>query len=165
MEKVSFARPLVSGIAYGTPTHGPTYLFSPYLFNAPFPGVVVVLFFQCLGALLNPIGRARGGIKWGLVAHTALMFLFVTIFTLVCPSRSGFIDNREYPGDDIYPPGPFGYELSLFPDPLNTLHNSMFYLNQWLADGLLASSMSNPAARMSYASGSSSSTVATLFMQ
>lgn len=92
-----------------------------------------------MSTLLNPVNGTRGGIKWGLVVHTVAMFTFITIFTVLGITPSAFINNRDYPGDDEYPPGPFGYELTQFANPLSALPSSMFYLNQWLADGLLAS--------------------------
>ena len=163
-EKVSFSGAHVGAIVYGTPIHGSAYSRSPCLFDASYPGILLVLFFQCMGSLLNPPDRTRGGIKWALVAHTILMFSFATIYTVGAIAPSGYIDEREFPGNDESPPGPFGYELSLYAQPVSALPNSMFYPNQWLADGLLVSSMSTSAPQVSYANLFSSYIVATLFM-
>lgn len=114
-------------------------------------GVVVVLFFQCMGALLDPVNRAREGIKWRLVAHTAAMFSFATIYiatTLEIESIS-FIDNREFPGDDVLPPGPFGYQFLIFSKAISILPQVMFFLNNWLADGLLVSAVTDLASECS----------------
>lgn len=103
-------------------------------------GIVVILFFQCMSALLNPADRTKG-IRWLLVAHTVTMFLFATISTamdLDLQSTSNS-DNREFPGADELPPGPFGYNLLLFSNALNVIPHVMFLLNNLLADGLLVS--------------------------
>ena len=99
-----------------------------------------MLFFYCMAALFNPVNRKREGIKWGLVSYTAAMFSFVTIFTVMYENNLSMshIDNREFPGvHGVLPPGPFGYQLSLYPTVLNIVPNLMFLLNNWLADGLL----------------------------
>ena len=130
-------------------------------------GVVVVLFFQCMEALLNPVNHKREGIKWGLVAYTTAMFSFVTIYTgmsLDIQSIS-YIDNRGFSGGDgVGAPGPLGYQTLVFSNAINIVPNTMFLLNNWLADGLLVSSVSNSIAHASNVSGSFSSIVATLFM-
>lgn len=117
-----------------------------------------------MGTLLDPVNRTTRCIKWGLVTHTAAMFLFVTIFTVLAITPSSFIDNREYPGDYETPPGPMGYKLTQHSNPLSALPGSMFYLNQWLADGLLASSVPNSVVRTSYATRPPSSIAVTLSM-
>lgn len=125
-------------------------------------GIITVLFFQCMTALLN---RPKGGIKWGLVAHTVAMFSFATInsaMTLDIQSIS-YIDNREFSGGDyVSLPGPFGYQFFIFSEAINGVPNIMFFLNQWLADGLLVSSVPKSIIQVSDVSYSSSSTVATL---
>ena len=104
-----------------------------------------------MGALLDPINRTRGGIAWGLVAHTAVMFSFVTIATamglnLLSISR---IENRDFPGvSGVLPPGPFGYKYLIYDKALSIVPNLMFQLNQWLADGLLVSIALNSAAQV-----------------
>ena len=105
-------------------------------------GIVIVLFFQCIGALFNPENRARGGTKWPLVAHTAAMFSFATIYTATSLSlqSDSYIDNREFPGvDGLVPPGPLGYQLALYYKAIVLVPNLMVLLNNWLADGLLVS--------------------------
>ena len=97
-----------------------------------------------MNALLDPVNRARGGIKWGLVAHTAATFTFATIYialNLNVQSLS-FIDNREFPGtgaDDAIPPGPVGYQWSIRSKPIGIAPTPMLVLNNWLTDGLLVS--------------------------
>ena len=105
-------------------------------------GIVIVLFFHCLSALLSRVHRRREGTKWGLVAYTMVMFAFVTVFTAMNLNvqSDSYIDNREYPGDgDTLPPGPIGYQALIYSDALTIIPNLMFLLNNWMADGLLVS--------------------------
>lgn len=105
-------------------------------------GIVTVLFFQCMVALFNPANRkGKRSIKWGLVVHTAAMFSIVTIFTgMVLNVLSiSHIDNREFPGNDSFVPGPIGYKLLIYAKPIHLVPNLALQLNQWLADGLLVS--------------------------
>lgn len=115
--------------------------FAGAALGAIFYGIVIVMFFQSTGALLDPANRKRGGLVWGLVAHTVAMFSFVTIYTATNLDMLSisFIDNREFPGivDAGIPPGPVGYQLYIIPGALNMVTNSMILLNTWLADGLL----------------------------
>lgn len=97
-----------------------------------------------MGALLNPIDRTRG-IKWGLVAHTSLMFSFVTINTAMSLDIQSvsYIDKRKFPSEEGLPPGPFGYQLFLYSKAISFVTTLMFFLNNWLADGLLVRFGSN----------------------
>lgn len=113
--------------------------FAGFLIGTVCYGIVVVLFFQCMIALLNPANRTKEGIRWGLVAHTFFMFSFVTIYTaanLVFQSIS-YIDNREFPGGDGSPPGPFGYQVANYFMGISVVQTVAFLINGWLADGLL----------------------------
>lgn len=111
-------------------------------------GIVVALFFQCIGVLLSPVNPIKKGTKWTLLVHTVAMFTFLTIpFGIFLNNKSiCYINNREYPGDDQYPPGPFGYWSILNTEGITTVFNIMFPLNQWLADGLLVRPISNSVA-------------------
>ena len=124
-------------------------------------GVAVILFFQCMGTLMGSASRAKQGIRWGLVAHTSAMFSFVTIFTAMNMDllSVSYIDNRAFPGDDKAPPGPFGYQFRIFSQPINVTPYIMFFLNNWLADGLLVSSTSKYVAHSLNMSRSCSSIV------
>ena len=117
---------------------------APTLFIRSFvSGIVIVLFFQCVIALLNPANRKMEGIKWGLVAHTFFMFSFVTIYTatnLTFQSIS-YIDNREFPGGGGLAPGPLGYQFSSYSMGISVVQTVVFLLNGWLADGLLVGSV------------------------
>ena len=105
------------------------------------PGVIIVLFFRCMSALLNTVNRRKGGINWGLVAHAVAMFSLMTVYSSVSLAVA-YIDKREYPGDRTIPPGPVGYQASIIDSsPTNLASNIMFCLNMWLADGLLVSSV------------------------
>lgn len=115
--------------------------FAGFLIGAIFYGIVIVLFFQCMYALLRPANRKGGGIRWWLVAHTVAMFSFATIYTalnLDIQSNS-YIDNREFPGspDGSSPPGPFGYQYYIYSRAIDVVPSVVFALNNWLADGLL----------------------------
>ena len=95
-----------------------------------------------MASLFNPANRRRWGIKWGLVSYTLATFLFATVLTgtgLQIGSIS-LIDNRKFPGiEGVLPPGPLGYQLFINPTALTIILNLMFFLNNWLADGLLVS--------------------------
>ena len=109
-----------------------------------------------MAALFNPGDRTRGGVKWPLVVHTVAMFLVVTIYTattltllFIC-----YIDMREFSGVGEYPPGPYGYLLFIYSEPLNVVASVMFLLNTLLADGLLVSS-GPPRLRVTHTTSSS----------
>ena len=108
--------------------------------------MLIVLFFQCMAALLNPTNRRGEDIRWGVVFYTALMFSFATILTAVNLDIQSisFIDNREFT-DGGRPLGPVGYQESIRPTPLGLIPNVMFLLNYWFADGLLVGPVSNVA--------------------
>jgi len=107
-----------------------------------------VLFFRCMAALLSPIYRRGEGIKWGLVSYTVVMFSLVTIVTgmdLNIQSIS-HIDNRDFPGvKGKFPPGPYGYLMSINYKPINLIPTAAFVLNNWLADVFLVGSLFNNA--------------------
>lgn len=113
--------------------------FAGFLIGAMFYGIVIVLFFQCMSALLDPANRKRGGTKWGLVGHTLAMFSFVTIFTAInlAIQSVSYIDNRDFPGRDGVFPGPLGYQFYITTEAISVVPSVMFLLNNWLADGLL----------------------------
>lgn len=102
-------------------------------------GVVVPLFFQCISASLSPANPTRGNIKWKLVAHTAAIFTFITIFTAVTlNSQSEFyIDNREFPRFDGTTPPPITGSLFDYSKAIGIVSTVTFVLNSWLSDGLL----------------------------
>jgi len=99
-----------------------------------------------MAALLKPTHRREEGIKWWLVFYTIAMFLFVTVYTAVnlhIQSMS-FIDNRKENDDsnyDIGTSGPILYQMIIHKMALGLIPNVMFNLNNWLADGLLVSSL------------------------
>ena len=116
-------------------------------------GIVVTLFFRCVGALLNPINRTREGVRWGLIAYTAATVLFVTIFTVttLCMQSLSYIEDREFFNtNDFLPPGPLGYFGFSYSDAINVVPNIMFYLNTWLINGLLVSLVSESATEQRY---------------
>ena len=95
-------------------------------------------------ALLYPANRTKGGIQWGLVVQTATMFAFATVATALSLDLQSIscTDDRNFPGfRDGSAPGPLGYQLLVYSRAINVVPNLMFLLNQWLADGLLVSSV------------------------
>ena len=108
-------------------------------------GIVIVLFFQCMSELLNPVNRPSGGIKWGLAVHTMTMFSLVTAGVGINAyiERNSFVDDRAYPGTDATPPGPLGYQLAIYTKAITLISGVIFILNSGLVDGLLVSSASN----------------------
>ena len=126
-------------------------------------GINIVLFFQCMKAFLDPAKRPSGGVKWGFVAHTGAMFALVTVFTAIKLEvlSDSFIDNREFPGmGDILPPGPIGYQYIILSKAFGRASDVAFFLNNWLADGLLVSLVPNSTAWVLNGSHFSSCTVA-----
>jgi hypothetical protein len=120
-----------------------TFLLSARVHRSIILGIVIVLFFQCMDALFDRGNRAKGGTKWPLIAHTIAMFLFATVYTATALDlqSNAYIDNREFPGiDGLVPPGPLGYQLSIYYKAIVLVPNLMVLLNSWLADGLLVSS-------------------------
>lgn len=95
-------------------------------------------------SLLDSVNRTRRGIKWWLVVHTVAMFSIVTIYTAVTLNIQSvsYVDNREFPGiDGVLPPGPLGYQYLTRSKAIGVVPIVMFLLNNWMADGLLVSSM------------------------
>ena len=60
--------------------------------------------------------------------HTATTMNFLSI---------SYIDNREFPGDGRYVPGPIGYQGTVSLRPINVIPFATVPVNSWLADGLL----------------------------
>jgi len=116
-------------------------MFNPFVWFVP--GIIVVLFFQCMAALFDPANRRMGGIKRGPISYTVATFSFATVLTAVGLhiESISIIDNREFPGiKGVLPPGPLGYQLFIRPTALTIILNLMFFFNNWLADGLLVGS-------------------------
>ena len=100
-------------------------------------GMLIMLFFKCMIALFNPVHRRSDRTKWGLVSYTLVTFSLATVLTamnLYIQSIS-FIDNRDSPG------GPHGYLQLRYYNVINVVPNAAFCVNNWLADGLLVSSL------------------------
>ena len=142
LEKDAFAGFLLGAILYGISEISPSTrpLTRTHFVCLSIPGVLIVVFFQCMATLLNPVHRRGEGIKWGLVAYTMVMFSFVTVYTGVSLhiQSISFIDNREftYLGAQF---GPLGYQSTIRRTVIGMFPTVMFVLNYWLADGLLVS--------------------------
>ncbi|KAG9222286.1 hypothetical protein CCMSSC00406_0006583 [Pleurotus cornucopiae] len=94
-------------------------------------GITIVLFFQCMIALL---GRRRGATYNPLLAgYTFLLFSFNTVFVAMNMhnSRLAYIDHDDFPG------GPALFTLSRYSMAIAVVPNAAFILSNWLADGLL----------------------------
>lgn len=162
-EKAGFAGAFICSILYGMPeTPLPTHpSIRAHSICSAIPGIIVMLFFKCMVALSNPVHRKGERIKWGLISYTVIMFSITTIQTAVNLHVLfiSYIDNRDFPGTEgVLSPGPYGYRSSIAPEALFVMPIVLFFLNNWLADGLLVSSlldatfaqMSNPSSFFSF---------------
>ena len=145
-EKTWFAGIFVDPILYGRLgalplIHSPT---RAHFVCSVFLGIVIALFFKCVAALLNPAHRRGGRVKWGLVFYTVVMFSFLTMQTAVAlhVQSISYVGNREFPGiARAVSRGPLGYLGFTRQEALDIVSTSMFFVNGWLADGLLVSSV------------------------
>jgi hypothetical protein len=96
-----------------------------------------------MGALFDPENYKKGNLKWPLVAHTVVMFSLVTVFTAISLDLESVsrVDNRNFPGEDLLSPGPVGYISFLSSEAIFIIPSIFLFLNNWLADGLLVSSV------------------------
>ena len=145
-------------------TRSSTICLDSSIFNI---GIVITLFFRCLGALFNTVHHPRGTIKWPLVAHTVAMFSILTVsIGLYLDTQSvAYIDDRNTPqagDDDLLSAGPGIYREFLYSKANGVVLNIMISLNAWLADGLLVSPAFNSVPPVSDTGYSSSSAVAGL---
>ena len=146
-EKRNWAGTRIGASVYGTatpPTLSSINLTSRVRFVIL--GIVIVLFFNCLSALLGPANRARSLIKWALVAHVGAMFTFqtISIATQLHIESISYIDNRALPDSDGSGySGPFAYEFLIYNDSISMTSLGTFLLNNWLADGLLVGPVTN----------------------
>jgi hypothetical protein len=108
--------------------------------------MLVVLYFQAITALVNPLYREGQSIKWGLVGYLTVLFGLATTFTAlkVRLQQLAYIDNREFPGlpygvPHTIPPGPIGWSLLMYSKPLAIIPNVCFIIANWMADDLLVS--------------------------
>ena len=136
------------------------------MFTTHLPGIVVALFFQCVGVLLSPVNSMGRGPKWILVAHTVALFSFLTMAFGIGLNELSiiYINYREFRVNTEVVSGPLGYKGHLITDAGSLLLNVMFPLNQWLADGLLVCPVSNLVAYVFNVGWSSSCIVAILFI-
>ena len=147
-EKAYFAGTIISSMLYGArrPLHPHVRLSLLTPSARSILGVVILLFFQCMDTLFNPVHRRGERIRWGLVSYTVVMFSVTTVGVVMDLNLQSvsYINNREFPGVDVegvlkFPPGPVGYQLSTSKEVLSIIPNTMFTLTNWLADGLLVS--------------------------
>ena len=111
-------------------------------------GIATVVFFRCMTGLFDPAHRRGERVKWGLVSYTTAMFSILTVLIAISSNIVSimFIDSRQFPGVvGLVPPGPYGYLLYISPMAISALPDAMVILNNWLADGLLVSSLFEPA--------------------
>ena len=137
-EEATLAGMLIGSVLYGMyKTPPPTRLSALTPFVGFIPGILIVLFFQCMAALLNPIHRRGWRIKWGLVFYTAVMFSVATVFTAMNLGVQflSFFNYHGFAGG-----GPLGYHMFIGPTVLRITPSLTFLLNNWLANGLLVTS-------------------------
>ena len=129
-----------------SPMYPPIHAYLAW--STHFLGIMVALFFQCMSVLLWPDNPIKRGVKWALIIHAVLVFSFsITPIGIDLNHMSAmYIGNREYPGSDVYPPGPIGYDDVVNTNLTFSVYSLFFPLNQWLADGLLVGPISNPVA-------------------
>lgn len=110
--------------------------FSGIFVGAILYGITIVLFLRCMSSLLH---RKREDINWGIVAHAAAMFTLTTIsFAMQAYIQYiSFICNRNFPPFIDGVPGPYGYMLSIFVNPIYFTSYLTLILNNWLSNGLL----------------------------
>ena len=128
-EKAYFAGFLISLVLYGM--HKAPLPIHPSIRAHSVLGIVVVLFFRCIAALLNPIHRREERITWGLVSYAVVMFLLVTVGNAVHPylQSISFINNRDFPGiEGVVDPGPLVYQLFVAPKVLGIVPSVSFTL-------------------------------------
>jgi hypothetical protein len=94
-------------------------------------------------------------------------FMFLTVHTAVNLdiTSTAYVDNREYTGADGSPAGPLGYTYRSYSEPVGIVSTFMFLFNNWLADGLMVSSVQNSITQVPNAGCPSSCIVATSFME
>ena len=97
------------------------------------PGILIILFSNCMTALFNPVHRRGEGIKWGLVSYTVVMFSLVTVYT----ATKGHIFSISYIDNRGFPRGPWGYQADTYLTAIPIVSRAAFNLNNWSADGLL----------------------------
>ena len=140
LEKAYFGGVLFGLILYGMCNYPHLHVGLSVL-NLFVLGTLIVLFFQCMTALLDSANRKKDGIKWGLASYTLVMFSVVTVVTAqnAHVQSLAYIDYRESPD------GPLGYQTIVDNNALSITTNLMSLLNYWLADALLVSSSFDPA--------------------
>ena len=119
-----------------------------------------MVFFRCMTGLFDPVHRRGERVKWGIVSYTVVMFSLATVLIAAnfATFSVSYIDNRQFPD------GPLVYMSSVLPRTLNPVADAMAIVSNWLADGLLVSSLLDPAFthQVSDAGSSPSFIVATL---
>ncbi|KAJ8072805.1 hypothetical protein PM082_016364 [Marasmius tenuissimus] len=107
------------------------YDFAGIQLSEIFYGITIVLFFQCMLALLRP----RHGRKpnYFLALYTFVLFGLGTTFTAINGRllQLAFVDNRAIEG------GPEAWQLLNYSTARPLTANAVFIIANWLADGLL----------------------------
>jgi len=136
LEKTWFTGNLLTSILYGTcrrSSLGVRLSVLTALFVCVVLGMLVVLFFKCMTALLGSAHRRGEGIKWGLVSYTVITFSLATMYTgsILDELSISYIDNRNFPD------GPYRYLIYTNLSAVGFIPRTAFRLGNWLADGLL----------------------------
>ncbi|KAG5644541.1 hypothetical protein DXG03_008196 [Asterophora parasitica] len=100
-------------------------------------GITIILFFQCMRGLLLP--RKSSGIPRNIYmgVYTFALFGLGTVFIAMNARNNelAYIDYRGFPG------GPVMFTFSRYNKAIVIVPNAAFILANWLADGLLVSSL------------------------
>ena len=98
--------------------------------------------------LFNPIHCRGERVKWGLVSYVTVMFSLLTALPVISSAvfSISYINNRRFAGVvGLLPPGPVGYMSFISSTAISFLPDALAIMNSWLADGLLVSSLFDPA--------------------
>ena len=98
-----------------------------------------------MSALFSSTKRKQGDIKWLLIAHTATLFITLTLYTgaYLYYGFIMYINDREFPGLGVFPLGPLGYQNLTRDKAINFVPLISMASNGYLADGLLVRSILN----------------------
>lgn len=112
--------------------------YAGYIIGSIIYGLVVVQFFRCMDVFFGS-AKKRSGSDWAILAYVGALFTFGTVYTATNLNLQSvsYVNNRNFPGNDDFPPGPLGYQWSIHASGLSIVPNLMFMLSSWLADGLL----------------------------
>ena len=103
-----------------------------------------MLFFKRMTTLLNPCSRREDGTELGRVSYTVALFSSLTVRVAAALNiySISFIDNRKFTSTLL---GPLGEPSAIRLTASGAVPNLMFFLVNFLADGLLVGFLFNAA--------------------